>query len=307
MNELIYLVGLPGSGKSTVANEYTRLGYEIFSSDSIREELYGSASVQEEPNKVFTVLHKRIKEALKEGKDCVYDATNVIAKRRIAFLNEIKNINARKTCIIVWSSIDTCKERNRLRDRVVPDEVIDRMYKQFTTPYYFEGWDNIEILITEDRKDVRKTLDELVTSSYKFNQENHHHKYSLGDHCYNTWLYIRNNTPSVDRTLETAAVYHDIGKLKTKAYSDAKGNPTPEAHYYNHQNVGAYDIMALAYKSTNKAQLQRILYISTLICYHMHPYFWKNNDKMLEKYKKLFGAKLYSDICKLHIADVSSH
>lgn len=43
MNELIMLVGLPASGKSTWAKEYseTHPDYIVHSSDKLREEMYG--------------------------------------------------------------------------------------------------------------------------------------------------------------------------------------------------------------------------------------------------------------------------
>lgn len=41
MTDFIMLVGLPGSGKSTYAEELKREGYIIHSSDAIREELTG--------------------------------------------------------------------------------------------------------------------------------------------------------------------------------------------------------------------------------------------------------------------------
>ena len=116
MGELVYLIGLPGSGKSTMALSFEKEGYKVFSSDAIREELYGDASVQSDPQRVFRVLHKRIKDALRAGENCVYDATNVRSKNRIAFLKEIQSIECKKICCVVWASINTCKERNASRD-----------------------------------------------------------------------------------------------------------------------------------------------------------------------------------------------
>lgn len=85
MPELIMLVGLPGSGKSTYAAEYKEKGYHVHSSDQIREELYHDIQDQTHNDKVFQTLHKRIKDDLKRGISCVYDATNLAMKRRIGF------------------------------------------------------------------------------------------------------------------------------------------------------------------------------------------------------------------------------
>ena len=46
MPELIMLVGLPGSGKSTYAAQYKVKGYHVHSSDDIREELFSDIIVE---------------------------------------------------------------------------------------------------------------------------------------------------------------------------------------------------------------------------------------------------------------------
>ena len=75
MQEFVMLVGLPASGKSTVANEYMGKGYLIFSSDAIRKELFGDENDQTDNNLVFNTLHNRIRTAMKDGFSVVYDAT----------------------------------------------------------------------------------------------------------------------------------------------------------------------------------------------------------------------------------------
>ena len=91
------VVGLPASGKSTYCKSISeKYNAKIFSSDELRVELFGSdddkVNTKENNQKVFDVLHKRIKESLKSGNDVIYDATNINSKRRTAFLNELKNI-----------------------------------------------------------------------------------------------------------------------------------------------------------------------------------------------------------------------
>ena len=296
MGELVYLVGLPGSGKSTMALSFEKKGYKVFSSDAIREELYGDASIQSDPQKVFRVLHKRVKDALRAGENCVYDATNVRSKNRIAFLKEIQNIKCKKICCIVWASIDTCKERNVSRERKVPDYVIERMWRQFETPYYFEGWDDIRIVCSENINKVYENFLKNFLSSWNFSQDNSHHTLSLGEHCQQAF----SKTKSLDSSIKFAAFYHDYGKLFTKTFYNKKGELDKEAHYYDHQNVGAYETLVVS-------DGLNTLKISALICYHMHPYFWKNNPKMEEKYKQLWGEEFYNEILLIHEADMAAH
>ena len=64
MKKLIVLVGIPGSGKTTLAQKITQRGYHCLNADSIREELWGNALDQREPEKVFGKLYKQLEELL---------------------------------------------------------------------------------------------------------------------------------------------------------------------------------------------------------------------------------------------------
>lgn len=130
MSDFVMLVGLPASGKSTYAEKLRKDGYHIHSSDKIREELTSPVNSQDKNVDVFQELHKRVKTDLRNGISCVYDATNMSMKRRKAFLDEIKNMIAKKTCLLFVVPLEVCKERNRNRERKVPDEVFDKMLKQ---------------------------------------------------------------------------------------------------------------------------------------------------------------------------------
>lgn len=79
--KFIIMCGLPYSGKSSLAKEIAaRENAIIFSSDKIREELYGSEDIQGDPQEVFGLIHKRIREAVKTERSVILDATNVRQK-----------------------------------------------------------------------------------------------------------------------------------------------------------------------------------------------------------------------------------
>ena len=73
MSTLIMMVGISGSGKSTKAQELSKL-YKatIYSSDQLREELYGNVNDQTHNNEIFVELHKRIIQDLKNGISVIY-------------------------------------------------------------------------------------------------------------------------------------------------------------------------------------------------------------------------------------------
>ena len=143
MNELIMLVGLPASGKSTWAKEYseTHPDYIVHSSDKLREEMYGDNYDDADNSKVFEELHRRILEDLKMH-SVIYDATNLVKKRRVHFLKGVPK-HVYKTCIMFLKTYEKCLKDNSKRENSVPDEVITRMRKVFSPPMYHEGFNEI--------------------------------------------------------------------------------------------------------------------------------------------------------------------
>lgn len=307
MNKFYMLVGLPGSGKSTISNE---LNGEVFSSDALRKELWGDENTQGDNTLLFNELHKRIEKGLKEGKNCIYDATNINAKKRIQFLNKIKNIKCEKICILVATDFNVCLQRNNLRGRKVPYEVIKRMYFNIDIPQYREGWDKIIIKRTQDEMndyDIFKFVDYLET----INHDNPHHLLTIGGHIQAVVKYIMDNyqfkfAGDIERLecLLRAALYHDIGKKITKTFINSKGEKTEVAHYYNHEKVSAY--MYIMYEHTEELKdVDKILYIADLIGFHMKMHCYNGDkEKAHERIRKLVGQREFEDLCILNEADI---
>lgn len=312
---LIMMIGLPGSGKSyrakILAEEYDA---NVHSSDSIREELSGDIDNQDINDLVFRTLHNRIKEDLQNGKNCIYDATNISYKKRMAFLQELQSIPCEKICILMATPYKECLKNNSNRDRVVPEEVIERMYKNFNIPFFYEGWNQITVEYgKEEYHGYYGYPTSLMELTMSFDQNNKHHTLSLGEHLRNTAhnlpCYHNEGFDIYEYALIIAAILHDGGKIFTKDFRNGKGEPTEDAHYFNHHNVGAYDSLFYNDKAIGTNDSWVWLYISVLIMWHMQPYFWEkdNNERQHNKYRKLWGEKLHSDIMKLHEADKKAH
>lgn len=299
--EFIMMVGLPGSGKSTIAE---RMAEEkntiILSSDQLRKELFGDENSQENNEKVFAILHREIKNNLKAGNNVIMDSTNISSKRRRAFLRELKNISCKKICAVVETPFAMCLALNDARDRVVPYEVIERMYMNWNTPYWFEGWDNIHRY--HSNYCGYENIGDWQLNYMLFDQDNWHHSNSLGKHSLLTGKELLRYE---DEALYAAGCLHDCGKPFTKSFKNSKGEETEAAHYYRHENVGAYDSLFFKYPNYVEA-----LDVSILINLHMQPYFWEreeNSEKIAMKYKKLWGEELFNKVMKLHEADKNAH
>ncbi|MBR6706773.1 MAG: ATP-binding protein [Clostridia bacterium] len=299
--ELVMLTGVPASGKSREAEKYRRLGYRIHSSDAIRRELYGSEGIQGNAPEIFKILIGRTRHDLQEGSPCVIDASNLRRRRRMASLSDLRLQNVKKTCVIVLSRPETLLERNRLRSRVVPDRSIHEMLCGFETPYYYEGWDEIRYVYNDGPYRFPRE------AAASFDQENPYHALTLGAHLDAARDYARMNgfSPSV----QEAAWYHDIGKMYTRGFLTRSGEATVYAHYYGHENYGAY--LYLCEKLSTAVPENRwreTLYIAGLINWHMcFVNKWPQNPGSQENDRKLMGEGMFRELEQLSRADAFAH
>lgn len=304
MNKFIMMVGLPASGKSTIAEELSiKENAIIHASDELRKELFGDENTNDKNDVLFQELHKRIKNDLSEGRNVIYDATNIDSKRRKAFLQEIKGLNVFKKCILAVKPYEECVAQNASRERSVPEYVIRKMLLNFTIPQWYEGWDDIEII--HNMKHDYNYID-LFERIDTISQDNPHHTFTIGLHCKSCSTYVCSyfieKGIQADRNLITAALMHDIGKEFTKEFKNYKGEPTDIAHYYHHHNVSAYlSLFYLSYLSEYD-----LLDVVNYIQWHMQPFFIET-EKAKKKFIKLVGQEFYDKLMILHEADKMAH
>ena len=285
---LILLVGVPGSGKTTYAKDYIERNANTIhlSSDAIRKELYGDENIQGNPGEVFTLMQKRAIEALNNGIDVIYDATNITRKDRSGIIGVCPKF-AKIECHIVWAPIEECIKRDVERKRTVGKEVIDRMLKRFQAPWYDEGLDNI-VTIFPDNFDFTSYRSKCF-NDMKISHDNPHHTLDVFEHCQEAVKYT--TELSMKYNIRVAAEMHDVGKPYVKAFVDSKGNPCETAHYYQHQCVGAWLAYGCSYANG---------YVAWLISTHMDPF-------MNTKYYNNLPPFLKKDIDLLHEADLAAH
>ena len=133
--------GVSGSGKSTISKKLKlEINAEIIETDEIRFELTGNASDQSQNWRVFGIAKHRIRDNLSVGKNVIFDATNLSIKDRRDFVDIGKEFDCEIHAYIVKPSLSVCKERNSLRDRKVPVEIIDKQYAKFVMPTENEGF-----------------------------------------------------------------------------------------------------------------------------------------------------------------------
>lgn len=289
MNKLIVLVGLPASGKSTYARMCAKIDNSVvLSSDELRKELLGDETCQENNQLVFDTLYRRAKQYLIDGRSVIIDATNINMKDRRRTLSHFEGLQIERIAIVLATPIEICYTRDIERERTVGKDVIDKFVQRFEIPMEYEGFNAVVMV---EPNIALYNLDKIETMMDLSQQDNPHHKYTIGLHCKKCYHELFNRTTDV--VLQTAGLWHDIGKLYTKTF-DENG----VAHYYSHHNVGAYMLLCSNMLEDSITKREIIFYVN----FHMNPFFWKE-EKTHEKYKKLFGEKRYNNLMLLNYCD----
>ena len=307
MKKLVMMIGLPGSGKSTIANRNEGQSL-VLSTDAIRGELFGDDNIQRSPDKVFETVKRRIVESLNGGCDTVVmDATNLRKKNRIPFIAEIRaRVNSDIKVVAHWVAVPyaECLKRDGERDRQVGADAIRKMYLNISPPGYEEGFDGIEVSFNcAEEQMANYTVDRFMAVAMAFDQRNPHHSLTLGEHCTKAMEYVKEHGGS-DKVCRAAQI-HDNGKLFTASFLNYKGEMTEECHYYQHHCVGAYDSV---FYTRHQCSCEDSVYIANLIYYHMHPLLdWKNNPAKQNKDTAAMSQDFLNDLMLLHVGDMFAH
>ena len=138
MNTLSIMCGFPGCGKSTFLKEKADEGV-ILSPDDFRLILTGQVYYAPAEDSVWCHVKTAARVLLKKGYSVIIDATHLTVGRRAQWVDIARESDVPIVCWHVDVPFDVCKERNRNRSAVVPDDVMDRMYEQFVVPTEEEG------------------------------------------------------------------------------------------------------------------------------------------------------------------------
>lgn len=151
MTQLILLIGLPGSGKSFLAQTIQKHHpqYHLISTDTIRSQLFGDEAIQGPWLKIWHQIQVQFQQAILQTPVAVYDATNAQRRQRREVIKLAQKIGF-FPIIGLWvnTPLEECLIRNQLRSRQVPEEIILQMHRQLTgaPPSLGDGLDSLIIV-----------------------------------------------------------------------------------------------------------------------------------------------------------------
>jgi predicted kinase len=138
LSKLILTVGLPGSGKSTWL---ARLGVNAISSDEIRRWVADDPTDQRIHRIVFRTVRYLIVQRLAIGRPVTYvDATSLTPCERRPYIRLGQLYDCDVEAVFFDVPVEVCMARNRLRERVVPEEAIREMARRLVPPSTAEGF-----------------------------------------------------------------------------------------------------------------------------------------------------------------------
>lgn len=139
MKTFILLSAIPGSGKSTWAEQY-RLTHEnvfVVSSDAIRKELTGEFKNLTHEKEVWEKFSEYINKYRDQENDVtvIADSTNILNKFRIFYGQNVVGFD-KKILVVIKKNIDQTLKTNHLRSesRIIPDNVIENMFEAWEEP-----------------------------------------------------------------------------------------------------------------------------------------------------------------------------
>jgi predicted kinase len=141
---VVLAIGLPGSGKTTW---FKRRGVTPLSSDLLRTILFDNITEQRYQNLVFGTLRSLLRARLIARMPWNYvDATNLSPRERRHWIQMSRSFGFEVHAVFFDVPLEVCLERNRKRQRIVPEEVMHRMAAKLRAPRFDEGFAKITVV-----------------------------------------------------------------------------------------------------------------------------------------------------------------
>lgn len=148
--KFIMLMGLPGTGKSTLRSEYGAEYVHLSTDDYIEESAKKAGKTYDEMfqsaiKEATSVINLAFEAAIGDNKSVVWDQTNLSKKKRKKVFDRVPN-HYRK--VLVMLTCDEATRQKRLKDRegkTIPVSIDKSMQDSIEYPTTDEGWDRVVV------------------------------------------------------------------------------------------------------------------------------------------------------------------
>jgi predicted kinase len=185
----IFLAGGPGSGKSFIVGKtgLTSMGYKVVNSDDAFEAAMKKAGMKMSPDNIFSVKGQEIRGKAKsltgkkqqryiEGRlGLVIDGTGKDPAKIAKQAQMLKDLGYDTAMVFVNTDMDTALERNRMRERSLPDAEVESYWKavqanigKFQTMF---GKQNFLVVDNSQSKDYQKETLRAYRDAGKFTKK----------------------------------------------------------------------------------------------------------------------------------------
>ena len=142
MIKFVVISGIPGSGKTTLANKLAvQYNAQICSYDN----LPNANTKKGMDGSVKRAWIQEIREVLQSGESVICDHLNLTVADRNELLFYVSDISCEKILCVKSVPLETCLRRNRERQNRLPDFVVEQASQKMEAPTKDEGWDQIYV------------------------------------------------------------------------------------------------------------------------------------------------------------------
>ncbi len=194
--DVILPIGTSGSGKSTFIKSLPQKNLVVIEPDAMRVEFTGNINDKSKDKEIYEEAANRAIDAIKQGKQVVFDTTNLTKDKRLPFIEAIKKVlpNANIQYKLMELNPELAKERIKAdiaagKNRAnVPDATIDRhaeSYKQMLEDIKNEPISNIE---EEPNDNLREEIITSLLAENSYTVEINTAKDKIKDAFGNVWV-----------------------------------------------------------------------------------------------------------------------
>jgi len=141
----IFTAGGPGSGKSfAVRNSgFTAMGFKVINSDIAFERMLKQMDMTADPETIYSPQGQEVRDKAKDvtkkrqeiytnqGRlGLVMDGTGKDYEKIVVMSEKLKKLGYETAMVFVNTDLETAKERNEKRDRTLPEQELEAMWKQ---------------------------------------------------------------------------------------------------------------------------------------------------------------------------------